>query len=404
MPRPILSLAALILSVALATTYASAQTSDAPVPDRSATGGAQTLDDIMARQQGLQVDNSFRSDNTGDPDSAAGMAEQLGTLGGASDPEMWRALRFGTANVTASNNSHAATVLIQDGGMKWMEFRNGPLKTYGAYLLLGTIALLILFFIIRGRIPVDYEPTGRTVVRFKSIERFGHWLLAISFIVLGITGLITLFGRKFIIPWLGHDAFAPIAIASKFVHNNVAWAFMLALVMIFVMWVVHNLPSRTDLVWIAKGGGIFTKDHPPAKKFNAGQKVIFWSCIILGGSISASGLSLLFPFEMAMFAPTFEKLNAVGLPQLLGFGELRTTLAPHEEMQYAAAWHAIVSFVLMAIIIAHIYIGSVGMEGAYDAMGTGEVREEWAVQHHSIWAEEVKAERDGAPQDATPAE
>ena len=401
MPRAILALVIFILSL----TMASAQSGgEALNHDRSATGGASTLEDIMARQQGLRVDDSYRRDDTGDPDSAAEMANQLGTLGGASDPEMWRALRYGSANVTASNDGHASTVLIQDGGMRWMEFRNGPLKTYGAYLLLGTIGLLVLFYLIRGRIPVDYEPTGRTVLRFKGIERFGHWLLAISFIILGITGLITLFGRKFIIPWLGHDAFAPIATASKFIHNNVAWAFMVALVMIFVMWVVHNLPSRTDLVWIAKGGGIFTKDHPPAKKFNAGQKVIFWSCIILGGSISASGLSLLFPFEFNMFAPTFEKLNAIGLPQLLGFGELRTALAPHEEMQYAAAWHAIVSFVLMAIIIAHIYIGSVGMEGAYAAMGTGEVKEEWAVQHHSIWAEEVKAERDSAPKDATPAE
>ncbi|MEM9912115.1 MAG: hypothetical protein AAF922_15165 [Pseudomonadota bacterium] len=126
---------------------------------------------------------------------------------------MWRALRFGTANVTASNTGHAATVLIQDGGMKWMEFRNGPLKTQGAYLPGGTLELLILFYLIRGRIPVDFESTGRTVVRFKSVERFGHWLLAISFILLGITGLITLFGREVIIPWLGHDAFAPIAMA-----------------------------------------------------------------------------------------------------------------------------------------------------------------------------------------------
>ncbi|MDJ0860354.1 MAG: formate dehydrogenase subunit gamma, partial [Dinoroseobacter sp.] len=140
----------------------------------------------------------------------------------------------------------------------------------------------------------------------------------------------------------------------------------------------------------------------------AGQKVIFWSVILLGGSISASGLSLLFPFELPMFAATFEKLNAIGLPQLLGFGELRTELAPHEEMQYAAAWHAIVSFVLMAIIIAHIYIGSVGMEGAYDAMGSGQVEEQWAKEHHSLWVEEVKAKeasdagKGGAA--ATPAE
>ena len=107
---------------------------------------------------------------------------------------------FGTP--PGGGNSYRATVLIQDGGMKWMEFRNGPLKTCGAYLLGGTLELLILFYLIRGRIPVDFESTERTVVRFNSVERFGHWLLAISFILLGITGLVTLFGRKVIIPWL----------------------------------------------------------------------------------------------------------------------------------------------------------------------------------------------------------
>lgn len=114
--------------------------------------------------------------------------------------------------------------------------------------------------------------------------------------------------------------------------------------------------------------------------------------IVLGVSISVSGLSLLFPFEINMFAATFAKINATGIGGLLGFGELREVLAPHEEMQYAQLWHSVVSFVLMAIILAHIYIGSLGMEGAYDAMGSGDVEEQWAREHHSLWVEEVLGE------------
>jgi formate dehydrogenase subunit gamma len=113
-----------------------------------------------------------------------------------------------------------------------------------------------------------------------------------------------------------------------------------------------------------------------------------------------SGLSLLFPFELNMFAATFSKINATGISSLLGFGELREVLAPHEEMQYAQLWHAVVSFVLMAIILAHIYIGSIGMEGAYDAMGSGKVEEQWAREHHSIWVEEIMAEKGIAPAQA----
>jgi formate dehydrogenase subunit gamma len=362
-----------------------------PAPDRSATGGAQTLEDIMRRQQGLEVDDSFRSSVTGNPEGGAPVTEQLGTLGGASDPDLWRALRFDSADISTQVRSPAATVLIQDTGMWWLTFREGPLSTYGPGLLLGTVGLLVLFYLIRGRIRIDGEKTGRKILRFKSIERFAHWLLAGSFIILSITGIIVLLGRKFLIPAFGPEAFATIAVASKWVHNNISWAFMLAIVMVFVLWVVHNLPDRTDINWLLKGGGIFGGGHPPAKKFNAGQKLIFWSVIVLGSSISASGLSLLFPFELPMFAATFEKLNALGIPQLIGLGELNTDLAPHTEMQYAQLWHAMVSFVLMAIIIAHIYIGSVGMEGAYDAMGSGEVEEQWAREHHSLWVEEVKA-------------
>ncbi|MFK7938659.1 MAG: formate dehydrogenase subunit gamma [Roseovarius sp.] len=399
-----------LLTVLFMTTAHAQETSgDAAEPDRAATGGAQTLEDIMARQRGEKVDNSFRSDLTGDPDGAAAITGQLGTLGGSSDPDLWRALRFDEANITTQVRGHAATTLIQDGGMRWLTFREGPLATYSAYLMGGTLLALVLFYLIRGRIRIDGEKTGRTVLRFKSIERFGHWLLAGSFILLGLTGIVSLFGRMVLIPLFGHEAFSTIAIGSKWIHNNVSWAFMLALIMIFVMWVVHNLPDKTDIKWLAQGGGIFTKGHPPAKKFNAGQKLIFWSVIVLGTSISLTGVALLFPFELHMFAGTFDKMNSWGISNLLGLGELRTDLAPHEEMQYAQLWHAIVSFVLMAIIIAHIYIGSVGMEGAYDAMGSGEVEEQWAREHHSIWADEAVAERDSAaakpaPKGATPAE
>jgi len=119
-----------LIAVMLTLSFLSAaQAEDTSGPDRSVTGGAQTLEDIMARQRGEEVDNSFRRDVTGDPDKAADIVNQLGTLGGASDPDLWRALRFGSADITASNNGPAATVLFQDGGMKWLMFREGPLST-----------------------------------------------------------------------------------------------------------------------------------------------------------------------------------------------------------------------------------------------------------------------------------
>ena len=380
----LLGLLALMLTLAVP---ASAQ--EAPDDPRASTGGAQTLEDILRRQEGIAIDDSFRSVLTGNPDAAASINDQLGTLGGASDPDLWRALRYGSADITTQSRGPAVTTLMQDGGMWWLKFREGPLLSFGVYLLGGTLVLLVLFYLIRGRIRIDGEKTGRTITRFKAFERFGHWLLASSFLVLGVTGLISLFGRKVLIPAFGHETFAFLAVGSKWVHNNISWAFMVALVIIFVVWVVHNIPDRTDLHWLAKAGGLFGGEHPPAKKFNAGQKLIFWAVIILGGSISLSGLSLLFPFEMNLFGHTFSTLNSWGIPGWFGAADLPYPLQPQEEMQYAQLWHALVSLILTAIIFAHIYLGSVGMEGAFDAMGKGEVEEQWAREHHSIWADEV---------------
>lgn len=396
-------MAILTLFLLAAPVLTTAQEAEAPVIDRSATGGAQTLEDILRRQQGLPVDESFRSDNVG---GDAVPPPNLAPLGTSSDPDLWRALRFNKADVTVSTNNDVGKVLVQDGGMKWYEFRKGPLATYGGYLLLGTIAALAIFYVLRGKIRLDEPMTGHTVTRFQFFERFSHWMLAGSFILLGLTGLLTLFGRMFIAPYVGKELNATMLTVSKMIHNNVAWAFMLALVLVFVLWVWHNIPDKTDIKWFAQAGGIIGNKHPPAKKFNGGQKIIFWSVILLGASLSVSGLSLLFPFQLPLFAKTFAILNDIGVPGWVDMSPLPTALAPQEEMQLAQLWHAIVAFVMMAIIIAHIYIGSLGMEGAFDAMGTGEVDEAWAHQHHSLWLEKVKEDeaKAGGAGTATPAE
>ena len=402
-----------VLAVCLALAAPALAQDAAGETPRAETGGAQTLEDILRRQRGEEVDLDFRRSATGNPETGAPETAPLGTRGFASDPELWRSLRFGEADVTSQVRGPGTTLLVQDDGMGWLQFRQGPLRVWGGYALLGMIGLLILFFLLRGRIKIEAGRSGEIIQRFAFIERFSHWLFAGSFILLGLTGLTTLFGRAFIGLFKDNPetyetlrgVYANLAWASKWIHNNVAWAFILGLVMIFVLWVVHNLPSRVDINWMLKAGGLFSKhSHPPAKKFNAGQKLIFWSCIILGGSIAASGVALLFPFEYPLFALTFDKLRALGIDALPIYGPLPETLTPHAEMMHAQVWHAIVSFALMVIVIAHIYIGSVGMEGAFDAMGTGEVDLNWAKEHHSLWVEEVQAKAGDAPKSTAPAE
>jgi formate dehydrogenase subunit gamma len=330
---------------------------------------------------------------TGEP------ADALNTRGAASDSDLWRAIRVGESFETQKRGA-VSGMLVQSEGSVWAEMREGPISLVGLVALGGMILMLAAFYLVRGRIRIDQGPSGETIERFDGFERFGHWLIASSFVILGISGLCMMYGRELLIPIVGKEAFASFMDVAKFLHHHVAFAFMAGLVIIFVMWVIPNIPNKTDLIWISKAGGLFSKNvHPPAKKFNAGQKSMFWLTILLGTSLSMSGWALLFPFEYAFFAPTFETLNRLGL-------NLPTELTMMQEMQLAQLWHGLVGAVMVALILAHIYIGSLGMEGAFDAMGSGQVDVNWAREHHGLWVEEVEEKRASAPRDAaaTPAE
>jgi formate dehydrogenase subunit gamma len=303
------------------------------------------------------------------------------SLGLSSDSDLWRYVRTGNAGSTQMKNELSA-VMIQSEGDNWRAFRNGPLSNVGAFAVMGIIGLLVVFYFIRGKIRIDAGPSGDTILRFGVIDRFAHWLMAGSFVVLGITGLNLLYGRYILLPIIGKDAFAAFTTFGKYAHNYLAFAFMAGLALSFALWVRHNVPNRGDLAWLKAGGGIFKKGvHPPARKFNAGQKIIFWAVMIGGLSVSMSGIALLFPFQTSMFADTFALLNVIGF-------NLPTDLTGMQEQQLNQLWHGIVSMALMTMIIAHIYIGSVGMEGAIDAMNTGHVDRNWAKEHHNLWVEE----------------
>jgi formate dehydrogenase subunit gamma len=299
------------------------------------------------------------------------MAQQVNpTANSVTEEQLFQALQQGqSVSGRISIPDASAAALIKPDNKGWAGLQSGALRTFAVVSFLGTLAALVVFYLVRGRVMIDGGPAGRTIIRFDAIERFGHWLVASSFLVLAITGLNLVTGRVLLEPLIGEAAFGTLTQYGKLAHNYVAWPFMLGLVIIFVMWVGNNIPAKVDLQWLMQGGGLFSdKHHPPAKKFNAGQKIIFWS-VIVGGSVQAyTGVMMLYP-------------------------ALAGTAA---DWQFYAVVHTIVSAVMAAIILGHIYIGSVGMQGAFDAMGKGEVDVNWAKQHHSLWAEEI--ERKGRKQ------
>ncbi|WP_448188715.1 formate dehydrogenase subunit gamma [Azospirillum sp. sgz301742] len=295
--------------------------------------------------------------------------QQLDTSANAANADVWRSIRHGVQGTSSLPNPRAG-VLIQSEGQSWRTLRNGPIATYGSWALAGIFGVLVLFFLFRGRIRLDAPATGRTVQRFNTLERGAHWLTAGSFIVLALSGLNVLYGRYALLPLIGPEAFAALTGWGKLAHHVLGFAFMLGVLTIFVLWVRDNIPDRGDVDWIAKAGGLFSKNvHPLAKKFNAGQKLIFWSTVVGGAVLGFTGLQLLFPFS---------------------FGSL-------QDMQLYQLIHAVTALVMAVIIIGHIYIGSVGMEGAFDAMGSGQVEEEWAREHHALWLAEVKGEPRRSP-------
>ncbi len=335
-------------------------------------------------------------------DSSPVLAQQQGNvpgdaLGNLSTAEGWRAIRGGIAGQVSIPDQKAA-VLVQSHGENWRNFKNGPLSIWGAYGVLGIFGVLVLFYLFRGRIKIDHgrDPQGRTILRFNALERTVHWITASSFIILAITGLNIMYGRYILQPILGGEMFATITYYGKLSHNYIAFAFMLGVALMFILWVRYNIPKVRDLKWIAQGGGLFTKGlHPEAGRFNAGQKLIFWSVILGGLSLGLSGVALLWPYEFTPWAGTFAFINNFGF-------NLPTEFTVLQEVQLSVLWHTIVSFVMIVIVVAHIYIGSVGMEGAFDAVGSGEVDLNWAKEHHSLWVaeEEEKAAAMGKAQPA----
>jgi len=289
---------------------------------------------------------------------------------------VWREVQRGQPNYT-SVQGREMEVLIQPparflgqdvrvtAGEAWRQFRNGPVTFWGGWLVVGVVLVLALLYFTRGPIKLHDKPTGRLIVRFSEFERAVHWSVAISFCILALSGLLMLFGKHIVLPLIGYTLFAWLTALGKNLHNFVAPFFIVAVTVMAFMWAKDNLFRSYDLKWFAKAWAFFTRgEHAPAGRFNAAEKAWFWGGVVLLSIVmAASGLILLFP----------------------NFDQTRAT------MQDAWIWHAVGAILYIAIALGHIYIGSIGVEGAYQNMRRGVTDETWAKEHHDIWYQELKS-------------
>jgi formate dehydrogenase subunit gamma len=253
--------------------------------------------------------------------------------------------------------------LEQPAGRDWRQFHESTLPWIGAIVILGMLALLVIFYLVRGMVLIKAGRSGRTIVRFTAVERFIHWMTATCFIVLAVTGVNVTFGKELLLPLLGPEAFSAWSQWAKYAHNYLSFPFTIGVVLILLIWIAGNIPNAVDMEWLKRGGGIVGHDDPPAYRFNAGQKGIYWIVVLGGGAAAVSGHLLMFPFYGTGIAG----------------------------MQLAQIVHGTVAVLFVGAMLAHIYIGTIGMEGAFEAMGTGEVDVNWAKQHHSLWLAEEQA-------------
>ncbi len=275
----------------------------------------------------------------------------------------WRAVREGNAGYVASQGPYTTNTLVQNGGQNWRQVRNGPIATYGPWLLAIVVLAIGIFHIsTSGGIKLGQPRSGKTVLRWTLGERVLHWYTAILFIILAVSGLSLLFGKAVLIPLLGKAGFAAWANLAMTVHNYLGPFFVVGVLLEVLWWIRHNIPNATDMKWFAKGGGFVGSGHPPAGRMNGGEKVWFWIIATVGVAVCVTGLILNFP--------NFEQTR--------------------ETMQLASTIHAITGMIWVAVALGHIYIGTAGSEGSLEAMTTGRVSSEWAKQHHDQWYEEVK--------------
>jgi formate dehydrogenase subunit gamma len=274
--------------------------------------------------------------------------------------EYWREVRASKAGYSAIRGPEA-NVLIQSRGESWREWRNGPVKVLGGLMVLGVLAALLAYQLIIGGSKLEHR-TGRMIARWSVADRVLHWYVAVTFIVLAITGLSLLWGRHVLIPVLGKEGFAAWAGIAKPIHDYLSLAFVAGLVVMLLKFFHHSLPAKYDLIWLKQVGGYLDGSHPPAGFVNAGEKMFYWTLVFAGTGLVISGFWLLFPN--------------------LGF--------ERSEMQTANIAHGATALILVAFVCLHIYLATLGSEGAFQGMTTGEVDEGWARQHHSVWYDEVK--------------
>ncbi|MDF2152204.1 formate dehydrogenase subunit gamma [Vibrio sp. CAU 1672] len=287
--------------------------------------------------------------------------QEMTQLAGA---EFWRQVKEGQEGYTTSKSAEHG-VLISTPGETWYILKEKWMSPAGAVAIFGSIAMVIMAYLVVGPLMLSKPRTGKKLKRWSRLDRALHWSMAFTFLTLAFSGLMLVYGKHFLKPYVPTEFWGFIVMLAKQYHNYMGPLFFILLMFVLLKWWRKSIPNMTDIRWFMKMGGMVGKykgTHPSAGFSNGGEKAIYWLLIFFGAIAAVSGLVLDFPI----------------------FGQTR------RDMELSNLVHMFSALILICGFIFHIYIGLFGMEGALEGMVTGKVDETWANEHHDLWYEEMK--------------
>jgi formate dehydrogenase subunit gamma len=276
----------------------------------------------------------------------------------------WRVVRQGIPGFTTVT-SEGHKVLIMNSGENWREIRNGLIMPFSQWILALALAAMGLFYFFVGQDKLEEPRSGVRIERYTLGERVLHWYTALLFVTMAVTGLSMLLGRFFLIPIFGHWAVSGYLQTTKVLHNYCGPFLLVGILLEIIIWMRFNIPQKDDLKWFKTLGGMLDSGpRPHSGRINAGEKGWFWLVLIFGLTSGITGIIMDFPI----------------------WGQTRMT------MQVSHIIHATAGVLFITASFGHIYLGTFGAEGTFEAMWTGSVDSVWAEQHNDLWyAEKMSA-------------
>lgn len=202
------------------------------------------------------------------------------------------------------------------------------------------------------------------IERYQTDERINHWVTAITFVLLALSGLALFHPSMF---WLTNVLGG--GTWTRILHPFVGVVMFLSFISLAWRFWRHNRMTDADMRWLAKWRDVMNNredDLPEVGRYNGGQKLLFWVMVGTVALLLLTGIVIWQPY----FAPVF----------------------PVTLIRWAVLVHAVSAFVLILGIIVHIYAAA-WIKGSMRAMIRGYVSRAWAKKHHPAWYREVGNEK-----------